>query len=300
MKAYLKEITISVISILIMGIAVWAYLKSMEKEKSLIETDIYTLIPPDMEGLLAINRPSVFSRMILSKKDLYQSFASKIPSEFLSFTNSGASFQSFLLSFHPDGILCYSSASKQEAGRFEKEILQNSFDSFQPVKRTKEGVEFTYYPVADKQFFGFYIYNGVWVGSFSRKLLEAAANQQFKNTPSLPEEVERVRASFDKNAPLNILFPTKEMNLYVERENLPAWRITDKWLSADMFLSDGNFCCYGFLPYQAQSTPSWYVAMGDTLSKRINNLFPSIHLSFQINKADDKVYLTGCTPMGEE
>ncbi|MDR1160991.1 MAG: hypothetical protein LBK45_01505, partial [Tannerellaceae bacterium] len=242
MKTYLKEILISLFALLLMSLVIMGYLRSIETQQSNTRIDIYNVIPPDANALLAVNRPSVFNSMILERKALYNVFVSQIPPLFLSFVREGQLLQSLVLSFHSQGVICYVQGGDKMMNDLVK-MLKGHFKAYKPVKTNVDGMEFYYYADVDGRFFGYFTYNGVWVGSYSKKLLEKVAGLQLNpDTTSIPEEMKQLRYSFDANAPLNIIFPVNDLNLYVLERDAPAWRITDKWLAADLFLSEENLC----------------------------------------------------------
>ncbi|MDR3143064.1 MAG: hypothetical protein LBU37_15260, partial [Tannerellaceae bacterium] len=214
----------------------------------------------------------------------------------LSFVRENQHLQSLLLSFHSQGVICYVQGGDKMKNVIEK-MLKGHFKSYKPVKMNVSGMAFYYYADVNGRFFGYFIYNGVWVGSYSKKLLEKAAGQQLNPEASFPEEMKRLRSSFDTNAPLNIIFPAKELNLYVLERGATAWRITDKWLAADLFLSEENLCCYGSLPNEQNKSLAMYKSMGDTISARIRGLYSSVRLSFRIDREEERVYYTGCMPV---
>ncbi|MDR1200571.1 MAG: hypothetical protein LBL58_02930 [Tannerellaceae bacterium] len=296
MKTYLKEILISLLALLIMSLAIGGYIRSIKIQQSTTRIDIYNVIPSDVNALLAVNRPSVFNRMILEKQALYDIFVSQIPSLFLSFVQESQLLQSFVLSFHSQGVVCYVQVGDKMKNAIER-MLKGHFKAYKPLKTKIGETEFYYYADVGGRFFGCFTHNGVWVGSYSKKLLEKVAEQQLNPDTSFPEEMNQLRYSFDTNAPLNIIFPIKDLNLYVLEQEAPEWRITDKWLAADLFLSEENFCCYGFLPYEQDKSLAMYKSMGDTISTRIRGLYSSIKLSFRINREGEWVYYTGCTPV---
>jgi hypothetical protein len=298
MKTYLKEILISLLALLIMSLVIVGYLRLTKIQQSNTRIDIYNVIPPDVDALLVVNRPSVFSSMILEKKALYDVFVSEIPSLFLSFVRESQLLQSLVLSFHSQGVICYVQGGDRMKSAIEK-MLKTHFKTYKPVKTNVDGIAFYYYADVDGRFFGYFTYNGVWVGSYSKKLLEKAAVQQLNPNASFPEEMNQLRSSFDTNAPLNIIFPTKDLNLYVSESGKPTWRITGKWLAADLFLSEENLCCYGFLPNERNKTPAMYKSMGDTIATRIKGLYSSIRLSFRVDREGEWAYYTGCTPVGK-
>jgi hypothetical protein len=285
MKDYLKEIYITVGAILIMLLAITAYFKSVREEKASGRLDVYTLIPPNANTLLAVNRPAVFNRMILNNPSLYKMFAGEIPDVFLSIIRKNQQMALVVFSFHSQGVICYIQAGSRTAGEINKEILPERFRPYSPQKQTENGIDFYYYPDADNRFFGYYVYQGLWVGSYSRKLLERAAFQQLKGEVELPAGMNSQRTSLDVEAPLNIICPAEELGISgVE------------WLSADLFISEGKICCYGSLPYDAIDE-ALYMSIGETLSEQISRKFPRLQLSFQIGRDQEDVYLTGCSPI---
>ncbi|MDR1624633.1 MAG: hypothetical protein LBS04_06650 [Tannerellaceae bacterium] len=298
MKTYLKEILIGLFALLIMSLVIGGYIRSTKIQQSNTRVDIYNVIPPDVNALLAVNRPSVFNSMILEKQALYNVFVSQIPSLFLSFVRESQHLQSLVLSFHSQGVICYVQGGDRMMNAIEK-MLKGHFKAYKPVKMNVSGMAFYYYADVNNRFFGYFTYNGVWVGSYSKKLLEKVAEQQLNPDASFPEEMKQLRSSFDTNAPLNIIFPTKGLNLYVLEGGTPAWRITDKWLAADLFLSEENLCCYGFLPNEQNKTLAMYKSMGDTISARIRGVYSSVRLSFRIDREREWVYYTGCMPVRE-
>ncbi|MDR1402113.1 MAG: hypothetical protein LBJ60_00240 [Tannerellaceae bacterium] len=299
MKAYAKEILISSLALLILLAAVWGYIRSTKIQQSNTRIDIYTVIPPDANALVAVNRPSVFNRMLLENQALYDIFVSQIPPLFLSFVRESRFLQSVTFSFHPQGVICYVQAGDEWESAVKKK-LESHFSAYKPVKTKADGIAFYYYPDAGSRFLGCFTHKGVWVGSYSKKLLEKVAGQQVNPAVSFPGDMKRLRYSFDANAPLNIIFPTKDLNLYVSSaRGTPGWRITDRWLAADLFLSEGNICCYGFLPYEPDKPLAMYQSMGDTISARIRNLYAPVRLSFQVNREGAWAYYTGCAPAGK-
>ncbi|MDR1880235.1 MAG: hypothetical protein LBQ78_04815 [Tannerellaceae bacterium] len=294
MKTYQREILISAIALVVMSLTILSYIKSVEREKQSAGTDLFQLIAPAPDALLTVNRPSVFSRMVLTQPSLYSAFASELPPVFLSLIRESHEGR-LLFSFHPEGVVCYVKANGRQVRAMEKKVLQKRFAHYAPLEKVKEGIAYSFYADTDGRFFGCYSYGGIWVGSYSRKLLEAISRRQKGNSLSIPAEIDELRHASDMNAPANILFPADGLNLYVAPDQLPEWRIGNRWLATDLFLSEGRFCCYGNLPY-ASLPAVYYQSMADTLSRRLGQLYPGIQMSFQINSEDNKLYYTGCAP----
>ncbi|MDR1555423.1 MAG: hypothetical protein LBS88_00110 [Tannerellaceae bacterium] len=285
MRGYLKEIFISIAAMLLMLLAITAYFKAVREEKTNSRSDVYALVPPNAHTLLAVNRPVVFNRMILNNPSLYRMFSGEIPEVFLSIIRGNQQMSLVVFSFHAQGVICYMQAGSKTAARITKEILPEKYKPYLPQQQIENGIDFYYYPDTENRFFGYYVYNGIWVGSYSRKLLERAAVQQLNGEVLLPAGMNDRRASFDTNAPLNIICQADELGIS-----------SLEWLSADLFVSEGKICCYGSLPYDALGD-SLYRSIGETLSQRITARYPRLQLSFQISREDESVYLTGCSPI---
>lgn len=283
-----REIVICTIAALATLLAVCFFFGIMEKEKTFVQTDLYTLIAPDADAILAVNRPSAFTKAILSKPAVYNAFASKIPKVYLSILQESG-FSSMLLSFHPQGIILYAKASNDQV---DQQVIERQFSSFSPQKQKKDKVTFTYYSDRENRFFGCYYYNGIWVASYSKKLLEEVANLQTTGIHHLSSEQNRIRQTFDTNAPLNIMLQTNLLNIYVQVDSV-EWKPENQWIGADLFTSEGNICYFGSLPYQ-NTADTLYNGLSDTLSLRLESLFPQIQISHQINKEGKNVFFTGC------
>ena len=175
MKADKREIVTFIIAALATLVAVWFFLSKMQKEKETVRTDLYTLVAPASDAILSVNRPAAFTKYILSRNSERDAFASKVPDIYLSIIQNNHDLPWLLLSFHPQGVVFYAQAGNSLAGRIEKNTLQKSFGSFAPQKQKRNGITFTYYPDAGNRFFGYYQHEGIWVASYSKKLLEEVA-----------------------------------------------------------------------------------------------------------------------------
>lgn len=285
MKGYLKEIIISLAAVLMMLLAITAYFKAVREEKANNRVDIYTLVPPNAQTLLAINRPAIFNRMILNNPALHKIFAAEIPEIFLSLIRENQQTPLVLFSFHPQGVICYIQVGVKAEDEITKDILPAIFRPYSPQKQTENGVDFYYYPDRDNRFFGYYVSKGIWAGSYSRRLLERAAVQQSNGELLLPAGMNSLRMAFDANAPVNMICQGGELG------------VSDlEWLATDLFVSEGKICCYGGLPYDAVSDIP-YRLIGDAFARRIEEKFPGLQLSFQISREGEYIFLTGCYQM---
>lgn len=293
MKADKREIVTFVIAALATLAAVWFFLGKMQKKKEIMRTDLYALVAPASDAILSVNRPSAFSKYILSRQAEYDAFASRIPAIYLSVIRNNPDLPPLLLSFHPQGVVLYAQAENDAISHIEKNTLQKAFGAFAPQKQTKNGITFTYYPDTGNRFFGYYQHNGIWVASYSKKLLEEVAQiQRNKRNYLLPDQ-DRLRKTFDPNAPLNLMIQADSLDLYVALADSAEWRIRNWWLGADLFTNENHLCYFGSLPYNT-TADSLYIPLGDTLARRLEQSFPQFHVSNQTTHEDSRVFYTGC------
>lgn len=294
MNAYKREIVIFIIAALATLSAVWYFFGKMEKTKTTAQTDLYTLVAPASEAVLGVNRPDIFAKYMLSDSSVRQVFASRIPPIYLSLIREYPGLPELLFSFHAQGVLFYTKATEAQVSRMEEHSIKKKFSSFAPQKQGIGPVTFIYYPDTGNRFFGYYQYNGIFVASYSRKLLEEVARIQTKPIRYLLPEQETIRRSFDRNAPLNLMFGSDSLNLYVTLSDSTEWRIRGHWLGADLFMSKGNLCYFGSIPYEPEAD-SLYTALGDTLSLRLKQLFPQLPaVTSQFSIDNGQVLYTGC------
>lgn len=293
MNAYKREIVIFIIAALATLSAVWYFFGKMEKTKTAVQTDLYTLVAPASEAILGVNRPDIFAKYILPDSSAWQAFASRIPPVYLSLIREYPGLTELLFSFHAQGVLFYTKATEAQVSRMEENFINKKFGSFAPQKQTVGEITFTYYPDTGNRFFGYYQYHGIFVASYSRKLLEEVARIQTKPIRYLLPEQETIRRSLDRNAPLNLMFESDRLNLYVTLSDSTEWHIRGRWLGADLFTSKGNLCYFGSIPYEPEAD-SLYSALGDTLTLRLKQLFPQLPVTSQFSIDNGQVLYTGC------
>lgn len=294
MSANKREIVFFLIAALATLSAVWFFFGKMEKHKTSVQTDLYTLVAPASEAVLAVNRPDIFAKYILPDATVREVFASYIPPVYLSLIRQYPGLADVLFSFHAQGVLFYTKATEAQVSDIEENYIKKVFGSFAPQKQTIGSITFTYYPDTGNRFFGYYQHNGICVASYSRKLLEEVARIQTKPIRYLLPEQEKVRRSFDRNAPLNLMFGSELLNLYVALPDSSQWRIHNRWLGADLFTSKGNLCYFGSIPYESEAD-SLYGALNDTLALRVEQLFPQLPVTSQFSIDNGQVLYTGCS-----
>lgn len=296
MKTYRREIVICMLTALATLTAVWFFFGYMKKGKMVVQTDLYSLTAPSPDALLMINRPGIFSRVMLSNESVYQAFSTKLPDVFTALIQEGNDLPALLFSFHPEGVVLYAKVNENQLQTINQTVLRPRFNSFAPRQQQTGDITFTFYPDVNNRFFGYYHFNGIWVASYSKKLLEEVARQQTTGQISLSPELRKTGRKSDPNAPLNIQIESNRLNLYVTKSDSTEWRIRDKWLSADLFSSEGNICYFGSLPY-FEYADTLYTPIADTLSIRLNHLFPQLQFTTQANRDSLQVLYTGCSPM---
>ncbi|MDR1343930.1 MAG: hypothetical protein LBJ39_01120 [Tannerellaceae bacterium] len=279
MKAYLKELIITIASILFLSIAIVAYFKAVSREKENSRPDaIYTLVPGNVRTLVAVNRPLVFSDM-MKHALLRRVFETEMPELYLTLVDAIPQSTLIVFSFHPQGVVCYVQAGAKTTGSIINTLLPERFKPYTPHKQTRNEVDFYYYPDTDGRFFGYYVNNGVWAGSYSRKLLEQSAGQHQAVELSLPDGMNRLRMSSNANEPVNIVFRAIELGVSDD----------DGYLSADLYMSSGNIYCRGSLATESlDGIPS----TGDMLKKRILNKYPYLRLEVRIETEGEYIDYT--------
>ncbi|MDR1356407.1 MAG: hypothetical protein LBJ58_01910 [Tannerellaceae bacterium] len=266
MRAYLKELIIAVASILFLSIAVVAYFKAVSREKENSRPDaIYTPVPGNVRTLMAVNRPLVFSEM-MNHDSFRRVFETEMPEIYFTLVDAIPKAPLVVFSFHPQGVVCYMQASAKTTGSIINDLLPDKFKPYTAHRQTWNGLDFYYYPDTDGRFFGYYVHNGVWAGSYSSKLLEQSAAQQQTGELSLPAGMNRLRMSLNANEPVNIVFRANELGL------------SDAgYLSADLYMSGGNIYCRGSIATEALNGIP-HASAGDVLSRRITSRYPYLRL----------------------
>ena len=172
------------------------------------------------------------------------------------------------------GIVMYAKADKKHVPTYRRKCFKNSFQIIRSSTANQRRHHFYLLPGCRKPLFGYYQHNGVWVSSYSRKLLEEVAAIQSKKN-NQPKEQMLLRKTLDSNAPLNLMIQSKLLDLYVKANDSTLWRISDRWLgSRPFFESEGNICYFSSLPYH-EPADTLFKTIGDTLSVRLRTTFPA-------------------------
>lgn len=131
------------------------------------------------------------------------------------------------------------------------------------------------------------------MASYSKKLLEEVAQIQRNRQSYLLPDQDRLRKSFDKNAPLNLMVQSDSLDLYVSLSDSTEWGIRKGWLGADLFMNENHLCYFGSLPYNS-TADSLYTSLGDTLVLRLEQAFPQFKVSNQTARENNRMFYTGC------
>lgn len=291
MRKYRREIIVGFLTVAATVLAVGYFFGRISERKEAVDTDLYGLIAPSSRGVLAINRPETFARFMLAEKSTHDLFASVLPDIYLLLLKKNPSLSHVVVSFHPQGAVMYAQADARQAYLINKEILTPVFNAYSPQQHMVNGISFTYFPVADRRFFGCYQYQGVWAGSFSKRLLEEAAGRQLAYG-NAGQAAGRFCAP-ETAAPVTLFVPLDSLDLYVSIDDSTQWRLGNRWLTADLYVRGGDLCGIGALPYEAERD-SLYVPMADTLARRLESFFPSHRFSAQADPDSVSVYFTVC------
>lgn len=293
MRFYQREIIISLLALIVTSTAIGYFLKGVATEKKVMQSDLYVLVDSAPTGLLVVNKPATFNRMILSQEEARQIFARFIPEIYLDIIRQIPALSSVLFAFHDKEIVMYVRADEQMIRRLDNNLLKRRFPIYTPYTQEKEGVRFTFYPDTANRFFGCYLHQHIWVASYSKRLLEQAAKRQLHNSPPTDRSLTRLLQSLDHQAPLNLLCPSQSLNLYVAVNDSTNWRIQGEWLAADVYSDQGKLCCIGNLTYHFK-VDSLYAPLADSLNRRLQQIFPGLQIQTHADIDQEQVYITSC------
>jgi len=294
MRNWQRELTIAGIAIVILLAAAWRLFNHIKDEKKYEQVDLYAQIAADPGLILSVNHPVHLTALLEPQTPLKPVFTSFIPDIYFSIIKSCSPLSSPLFTFHPEGVIFYAKTNSKDIRRIENKVLKPYFEDYPPTVQNNEGIHFNFFPDTSGHFFGYYHNEGIMVASYSRKLLEKAAYRSLRPKKNVPVIKDSILSVIDKKALINIIFPADSLNLYTQINDSTFWHIRDQWIGSDLFTNDGKICCYGQLPYQSFSD-SVYYSMADTISMRLENLFPGLTITSEINNDGKEVYYMGCS-----
>lgn len=297
MRRLKEDIGIIVLSLLIAAVSASYFLGFLQREKEAETQDLYYLLPTQPKSVLAINQPTAFAHLLLEKTPGVDILQRWIPEAFLYLLRQEPETPFLLFSFHQEGVICYAKANKKQAEKLEHDILRTYFSAYEPQEEILHDIRFRYYADTGSRFLGCYQYEGVWVASYSKRLLEQVVRKQLLPQEQADEdELSPFFRQFDRNATANLLFPSDGWQIQVARHDTILWKYNLPWVSTDLFPSEGNICGFCSFPY-AVPNDSLYEAMGDSLAIQLEALFPRLHVTPQTSQDSSEVYFTFCSPL---
>ncbi len=297
MRRLKEDIGIIVLSLLIAAVSASYFLGFLQREKEAETQDLYYLLPTQPKSVLAINQPTAFAHLLLEKTPGVDILQRWIPEAFLYLLRQEPETPFLLFSFHQEGVICYAKANKKQAEKLEHDILRSYFSAYEPQEETLHDIRFRYYADTGSRFLGCYQYGGIWVASYSKRLLEQVVRKQLlpqKQTDD--DDLSPFFRQFDRNATANLLFPSDGWQIQVARHDTILWKYNLPWVCTDLFPSEGNICGFCSFPY-AVPNDSLYEAMGDSLAIQLEALFPRLHVTPQTSQDSSEVYFTFCSPL---
>ena len=297
MRRLKEDIGIIVLSLLIAAVSASYFLGFLQREKEAETQDLYYLLPSQPKSVLAINQPTAFAHLLLEKTPGVDILQRWIPEAFLYLLRQEPETPFLLFSFHQEGVICYAKANKKQAEKLEHDILRTYFSAYEPQEEILHDIRFRYYADTGSRFLGCYQYEGVWVASYSKRLLEQVVRKQLlPQEQSDEDELSPFFRQFDRNATANLLFPSDGWQIQVARHDTILWKYNLPWVSTDLFPSEGNICGFCSFPYTVPND-SLYEAMGDSLAIQLEALFPRLHVTPQTSQDSSEVYFTFCSPL---
>ena len=297
MRRLKEDIGIIVLSLLIAAVSASYFLGFLQREKEAETQDLYYLLPTQPKSVLAINQPTAFAHLLLEKTPGMDILQRWIPEAFLYLLRQEPETPFLLFSFHQEGVICYAKANKKQAEKLEHNILRTYFSAYEPQEEILHDIRFRYYADTGSRFLGCYQHEGVWVASYSKRLLEQVVRKQLLPQEQSDEDgLSPFFRQFDRNATANLLFPSDGWQIQVARHDTILWKYNLPWVSTDLFPSEGNICGFCSFPY-AVPNDSLYEAMGDSLAIQLEALFPRLHVTPQTSQDSSEVYFTFCSPL---
>lgn len=297
MRRLKEDIGIIVLSLLIAAVSASYFLGFLQREKEAETQDLYYLLPTQPKSVLAINQPTAFAHLLLEKTPGMDILQRWIPEAFLYLLRQEPETPFLLFSFHQEGVICYAKANKKQAEKLEHNILRTYFSAYEPQEEILHDIRFRYYADTGSRFLGCYQHEGVWVASYSKRLLEQVVRKQLlPQEQSDEDELSPFFRQFDRNATANLLFPSDGWQIQVARHDTILWKYNLPWVCTDLFPSEGNICGFCSFPY-AVPNDSLYEAMGDSLAIQLEALFPRLHVTPQTSQDSSEVYFTFCSPL---
>jgi hypothetical protein len=222
------------ISMLLGGIVlggVYAFFK-IKSDEEMYRADLFALVPADCDLLFYSRRPGELPDrlpvMLLPDKSCFL-----LAKSLYAASGSGVNIpgnSEILFSFKESDGLIFCRATPKDIRTWENERIERREFLFSPQKETRRNVSISVYLTAEDRFFCFTHYRGLFIGSFSKRMLYHAlemcdAQETLRDNGSF---ITAQRMSGEK-APASCFF---------KRNN---------WFFFDISFSNGNYLCSGCL-----------------------------------------------------
>lgn len=298
MKSRNKELTFSLLVLLILITAVFYFLNGLQYEKQTNRVDLFTIIPPDTYAVLYINKNSSFQKLLQQPAPV-SVFNDLLPHTYLSILRSATGNTSFLIAFCTEGILLYGNTDKKQLASLRKNVFEKLSTDYSPLKQKYRGSELAYYPAEGKKFLGYYYQNGVFITSYNKRLLEESVLLHKISKPEhTSAQFDLLRKGTNVNVPANFFFQLPKLHLDIPVDSPLACIRPGQWTSMDISSQQEAICGFGVI----QSNQLNQELPGDSLCSLLNNtltyslqqLFPRLSVHTQISKEGEQLYYFVC------
>ncbi|MCD8194501.1 MAG: hypothetical protein LUD74_08165 [Tannerellaceae bacterium] len=292
MSRYGKEIQIGLLVAIITGLAIYYYSAQLHSRRLSANSDWHTYVPDNSYALLHINRPAVITGILFADTVTKNIFRKYLPAPVLGIITNKKLSSPLYASFHTNGELFYTNVNQQQFNKLQKELLNSYFKFYQPETEMINTIQVDFYPVAGNRFFGSFYHQGIWVGSFSRRLLEESIQQI--TTPSAVNKEMSKRV--DRNAPVNLFLVADSISQYISTDSINQQIGWDQWVAADIFISEQSLCFFTQtpkLPANDAVQASYLHAMNTYLFK-LTGGYPT---EGELSGDGEDTYYSACLPL---
>lgn len=297
MKRYRKEIVLGSTFFLILCITTGLFYTEIRQEKKMASIDLSSLLLPGTEGVMVVNRPDDLRSTILPYPNIKSVFSRFLPDIYFSVIQEVSC--PLLFSFHPKGVVLYAKINKDEMNIL-KGIFTGYFNNYAPYLNKEEKIRYHSYPDTEGRFFNYHYQNGIFISSYSGKLLESAIEGLNSSQNTTSSDLHKAIRGFDTHVPFNVCIPAQRIDSLIYINDSLSLVIEDQWISSDYFTNEGNICSFGYLPVSLpQDSVNRHMAdsaLNSFITDKYRELFPSLFIETQVSIEPDKISYTGCSP----
>lgn len=239
----------TLLGLVIIAAGVVAFMR-FRSEAEVYHTDLFSLVPQNSKSFIYFQD----SKKLVEE----ESFITKL-SEFLPEKKSFAIINSLqkegvfqnmpdgnemIFSFHPNGTLILSKLVKENFNFLNENILRRGINSFVPKTYTYKGTEVYVCPLGNGDFFCYTYHKGVFLGSYSKKLLDSAIDMynsgtNLRDNPIFNSYVETI----SKNVFATFFISEKA----IDQENKSPYIPFNNWFAGDISFPDDEICFSGII-----------------------------------------------------